>query len=75
MATASKHSGSAVTEFVAMVKAALEEQGMTITDLAKKAKVGRPYLHRVLSGEHVPTMERAEKIGKPLGLKVRTVST
>jgi transcriptional regulator with XRE-family HTH domain len=51
----------------------MDQLGWSISELAKKAKVSRPYLSRVLSGQQQPSLDRAEKIGKPLGLKVKTV--
>lgn len=75
MATASLKSkpATAVNDFVEKVHGRMEELGWSISTLAEKAKVGRPYLSRVLSGKQKPSMESAEKIGKPLGLKVKTV--
>ncbi len=44
---------------------------MTISELAEEAGVGRPYLHRVLAGEHTPTIEWMEKVGKRLGISIK----
>lgn len=65
---------SAVDEFISKVRAKLASNKWTITRLAAEAGVGRPYLHRVLSGEQEPTLRHAEKIGKPLGLSLKTVA-
>jgi DNA-binding phage protein len=66
--------GTAVVEFVAKVRQALKRKGWTITQLAKEAGVGRPYLHRVLSGEQEPSIKKASQIATPLGLTIRTVT-
>lgn len=74
MATVNISGSRTVNDFVAQVRARLRERNMTITDLAKKAKVTRPYIQRVLAGDQIPTLATAEKIGKPLGLKVTTTA-
>lgn len=43
-----------------------------MTDLAKEAKVGRPYLYRVLGGKQAPTLPVAERIAKIVGLRIQT---
>lgn len=73
MASVASPGKSAVDEFVKSVEKRRKELGLSISELARKAKVGRPYLHRVLSGEQDPSLRWAEKIGRPLGLKVRTI--
>lgn len=73
MASIPRSTGTAVNDFVEKVHARLEELGWSISTLAEKASVGRPYLSKVLSGKQKPSMESAEKIGKPLGLTVKTV--
>ncbi len=73
MASVPKSTGTAVNDFVEKVHTRLHELGWSISTLAEKAKVGRPYLSKVLSGKQKPSLESAEKIGKPLGLTVKTV--
>ena len=73
MATVTRRSESAVDEFVKKVKRRMKETGMTPTQLAKVAEVGRPYLYRVLAGEQTPSLDWAAKVGGKLGLKVQTV--
>jgi|GEM_PF-2364396 len=63
--------GSALSTFVAEVRRRLAVKGMTITELADEAEVGRPYLHRVLAGEHTPTIEWMERVGKILGISIK----
>ncbi len=74
MASATRHTGTAVNDFVEKVLARMAKKEWSISTLAKEAKVGRPYLSKVLSGKQKPSLESAEKIGKPLGLKVKTVN-
>lgn len=63
----------AVEEFVRKLKRRMHETGTTPTELAKKAKVGRPYLYRVLNEEQSPSLDWAAKVGRAIGLKVTTV--
>ncbi len=63
-----------MNDFVEKVRSRMEKMGWSISTLAKEAEVGRPYLSKVLSGKQKPSLESAEKIGKPLGLKVKTVN-
>lgn len=45
-----------------------EENEMNITDLAKKAKISRPYLSQIESGTRNPSPEILRKLHKPLNL-------
>ena len=65
--------GSALEDFVTKVREKLDEKGMSLYTLAELAGVGRPYLHRVLAGEHTPTIEWMKKVGKVLGIKIKVV--
>ncbi len=60
-----------MSSFVSEVRKRLAHRGMTISELAEEAGVGRPYLHRVLAGEHTPTIEWMEKVGKRLGISIK----
>lgn len=57
-------------EFVAQVRTRIDQTGMTMTELARRAGVARPYLHRVLTGEHVPTIRVAQQIAGALDLQM-----
>ena len=72
MATGYFHREPVVEEFVSALKRRMDETGTSPTDLAKKAKIGRPYLYRVLSGEQSPSLDWAAKVGRALGLRIRT---
>lgn len=60
--------GSIVDEFIETVVDEMQRQGLTMTDLAKLAHCGRPYLYRVLNREQSPSLEWAEKVAEALGL-------
>jgi transcriptional regulator with XRE-family HTH domain len=65
---------TAVEEFIEQVNARLDQTGMSISELARTAQVGRPYLHRILSGEQVPSLTIAEAIANAIGLKITTLN-
>ena len=73
MATVARHAERAVEEFVQKLNRRMKETGKTPTQLAKEAGVGRPYLHRVLAGEQTPSLEWAAKVGRKIGLIIKTV--
>lgn len=58
-------------EFIRIARAEIERQGLNLSEVARNAECGRPYLHRVLSGEQSPSLEWVEKISKVLGISVR----
>ena len=59
---------SIVDEFIETVTIEMQRQGLTMTELARRAECGRPYLYRVLSREQSPSLEWAEKVAAVLGL-------
>lgn len=62
---------SIVDEFVASVKREMERKQVGPTELARVAGIGRQYLHRILSGECVPTIVKADKIANALGMRIK----
>jgi ribosome-binding protein aMBF1 (putative translation factor) len=60
-------------DFIQRVKKEMERQGLSECALARGAEVGRPYLHRVLKGQHTPTIEWAEKVATFLKFSVKVV--
>jgi DNA-binding phage protein len=60
-----------MSDFVASVRQKLDEKSMSIHQLAVKAGVSRPYVHRVLSGEQSPTIEWMEKVARVLGISIQ----
>lgn len=63
-----KSAESIVDEFIDQVRAEMARQGISMSELARRAECGRPYLHRVLSREQCPTLDWAEKVAQVLGL-------
>jgi transcriptional regulator with XRE-family HTH domain len=54
-----------------MVKRLREEKGMTQADLAKKAKVTRPYITMLEGGQRkAPSVATLQRIAKALGVPV-----
>ena len=60
-------------EFVKQMKLKMKELNVKPTELANGAGVGRAYIHRVLDGQHTPTVEWAEKVADYLGFKITLV--
>ena len=64
-----------VDDFIGIVKTEIDRTHMSMSELARVAECGRPYLHRVLSGEQSPSLEWVEKISRALGIRVRFEKT
>lgn len=75
MATVSTPGSNAVDEFVSMLKGRMDAMKMKPRDLAVKAGIGFPYLYRVLKGEQAPSLDWASKVGRHVGLEIKTVET
>lgn len=61
---------SIVQDFIATIQEQMQIQGLTISALADRADVGRPYLHRVLAGEQTPNLQWVEKVLRALGVTI-----
>ena len=57
-------------EFIEKVRQEMKRQDISMSQLARDVQVGRPYLHRVLAGEHTPSLEWAERVADYLGFTV-----
>lgn len=57
--------------FVHILRERMTAKGVTVSQLARDAGVGRQYLHRVLAGEQVPSVEWMGKVGKHVGIRVK----
>lgn len=68
---ANSNGTNVVEDFVNKLRSQMEKKGMSIAELARVAGIGRPYLHRVLSGEQQPSFEWAEKVGGIVGIKIK----
>lgn len=65
-----RRSRTVVDEFIDVVVAEMERQGITYSELARSAGVGRPYLYRVLAKEQTPSFEWAEKVATILRIQI-----
>lgn len=73
MATVQKKSNrkaSVMDDFIKLVESEMVAQEISLSELARMAAVGRPYLHRVLSKEQVPSVEWVEKVAGVLGINL-----
>lgn len=55
---------------VDIIRSEMESQGLSRAELARRAKIGRPYLYRVLEGSQTPTMDWLEKVFEALGVSI-----
>lgn len=62
-----------MSEFAKAIVNAIEERGISITELAEKSHVTRQHLYRIMAGEHAPSLAVAERIASVLDLQL-TVS-
>lgn len=71
MAKASQICAGQITgQLVTALETAMHQQGVSRSELAKMAGVGRPYLHRVLAGEQTPTLDWIERVADALQLQI-----
>ena len=70
MSTASAK-GHIVDDFKRAVTAAINKRQLSMSQVAIDAGITRAYLYRVLSGEHIPSVEVAERIANAVGLKLK----
>lgn len=54
--------------FVANVNAVIEAEGLSVSEIARRADVARPELSKLLNGLGGLTIERAEKIATAIGV-------
>lgn len=59
-----------VDQFITELRKAMDASGISASELARRAGVGRPYLHRVLSGDQNPSLDWVERVAKVLGMTV-----
>lgn len=70
MATKQPKVWTIVEDFQAKVRKRLDESGMSVVELSRRAKINRPYLYRVLNGDAVPSLRIADQIATALGLEI-----
>lgn len=63
-------SDSLAEQIVAAIERAMQRQGVSPSDLARRAQVGRPYLYRVLAREQTPGLDWIERVAAALELTV-----
>jgi len=59
--------------FRSNVRKHVELLGMKYADLAEKANISRPYLHRMLAGKSQPTLPVCEAIAAALGTSLEAL--
>jgi len=51
----------------------IESEGISISELARRADVNRPFLSRILGGKTIPTVTMASKIANAVGLRLEVL--
>ena len=51
----------------------IESEGISISELARRADVNRPFLSRILGGKTIPTVTMASKIANAVGLRLEVI--
>lgn len=52
------------------VRGAREDRGWSLVELAKRAGMHRPNLHRLETGKHLPSLDTLERVAAALGVRV-----
>jgi len=56
--------------FIAEIKRAMVAEGVTITELARRAQTHRTYLHRVFAGSCSPSLAWCHRVADAVGVEV-----
>ena len=59
-----------IEQFVDSITTAIDASELTITEIARRAKITRPYVYRIKSGKQVPTIAVARRLATVLGLRI-----
>jgi DNA-binding phage protein len=62
-----------VDEFIDKLVEKAERDGLSLSEVARRAGCGRSYLHRVIHGEQSPSFVWVQKVAKAVGLKLKLV--
>lgn len=62
--------GDIVDNFITQVRHELDRQRIPIKQMCTDLEIGRPYTHRVLAGEHRPSLDWANRVADYLGLEI-----
>ncbi len=57
-------------EFIQRIETEMVQQDITMSELARAAGCGRPYLYRVLNREQSPSLEWAANVARTLGIAI-----
>ena len=57
------------------IKRAVKVHGMSMTEIADRAEIGRAYLHRIRDGKQTPSLMIAAKIADAIGMKLTLEKT
>ena len=57
-------------QLIATIKAAMQAQDVSISELARRVPTSRAYIHRVINGEHSPTLAWCYRVAQALDLEV-----
>ena len=60
-------------DFLAAVESERKSQGVSIRKLAHECGISRQYYHRLLLGEHAPTLQWCRRVASVLGLEITVV--
>ena len=60
-----------MVQFSKVIAARIKSQGISVSEVARRAGISRPYLHRLLVAQHDPTLDVAERIAKVLGMSLK----
>lgn len=70
MALPTRKKRRVMDEFIDIVNAEIERQGITMTELAREARIGRAYLYRVLAQEQIPSFQWVQKVASILKIEI-----
>lgn len=60
-------------QFRDKIQQQITRQHLPVAEVARRAGIARPYLHRIIAGKQVPTLERAERLANAVGLAIKIV--
>ena len=59
-----------MSDFISAIKSAMNDKGMSVSQLAALTGFSRMHIYRLLNGENAPTLDNAELIANALGVKI-----
>lgn len=64
-----------MVQFSKVIAARIKSQNISVSEVARQAGITRAYLHRLLAGQHDPTLAVAQRIAKVLGMSLKLTKT